>query len=156
MKHLERFKRRVLKRSSSSAGSELNESSPDSDSTGQATPNQPRTYEKYGLFKLDESRPQPAGPEQFPIDIIAVHGLNGDAYGTWTHSATGKLWLRDFIPEFLPGSRVYTFGYPSKLKDVDMRAHVQEFGRKLVSSVRDHLEDSIGVGEPECLLGSSI
>ncbi|KAI9898900.1 hypothetical protein N3K66_005361 [Trichothecium roseum] len=150
MKYIERFKHRVVRRSGSSARPELNEASPDSGPTGPANPSQSQAYEKYGLFefKLDESRPRPEGPEQFPVDIIAVHGLNGDAYSTWTHPGTGKLWLRDFIPEFLPGSRVYTFGYPSKLMDTDMRARVQEFGWKLTSSIRDHLEDSTKPNRP--------
>lgn len=118
-------------------------------------PVQAGTNQKYGLFepKHDESRPRPAEPGQYPVDIIAVHDLNGDPYKTWTHSATGELWLRDFIPDFLPGSRVCTFGYPLKLMDTDMRARAQEFGRKLVSSVRDHIEDSAGVGARIRLFG---
>jgi hypothetical protein len=42
---------------------------------------------------------------------VAVHGLGGDALGTWT---TGKtLWLRDLLPNS-PGfdqARIMTFGY---------------------------------------------
>ncbi len=157
MKYLKRFEQRVLEQLSSSAGPELSESPPAVHFTGLASPSQPLTIQKYGLFefKLDKSRSQPAGPEQFPIYIIVVHGLNGDAYGTWTHPATGKLWIRDLSQSSLPDSRVYTFGYPSKLMDTDMRARVQEFGRKPVSSVRDHLEDSTEVDGTMCLLGTS-
>ncbi|KPM39876.1 hypothetical protein AK830_g6697 [Neonectria ditissima] len=72
--------------------------------------------------------------ETYPVDIIAVHGLNGDAYSTWTHSLTGTLWLRDFLPNFLPGCRVYTYGYPSKLFCDVSRGRVQEFGRGLLAS----------------------
>ncbi|KAH7019650.1 hypothetical protein EDB80DRAFT_676627 [Ilyonectria destructans] len=94
---------------------------------------QPRT-EKHGLFKLAESQPDPLEPETYPVDIIAVHGLNGDAYSTWTHSSAGTLWLRDFLPIFLPGCRAYTYGYPSKLFCELSRGRVQEFGRGLLAS----------------------
>ncbi len=39
-----------------------------------------------------------------PVDrysIIAIHGLGGDAYRTWTHE-NEKLWLRDFLPLQIP------------------------------------------------------
>ncbi|KAH7157846.1 ankyrin repeat-containing domain protein [Dactylonectria estremocensis] len=100
---------------------------------GAYQPNQPRT-EKHGLFKLAESQPDPSESETYPVDIIAVHGLNGDAYSTWTHSSTGALWLRDFLPGFLPGCCVYTYGYPSKLFCEVSRGPVQEFGRGLLAS----------------------
>lgn len=44
-------------------------------------------------------------------DIVAIHGLMGDVYKTWTHE-NGKFWLRDFLPEGLEGKvRIFTFGY---------------------------------------------
>ncbi|KFA79428.1 hypothetical protein S40288_09881 [Stachybotrys chartarum IBT 40288] len=134
MRHIERLKQKVLKRPDSPARQASDRSSSSTQSAGPAEPDQPSTTQKYGLFEfeLHQSQPKPPGPEQFPVDIIAIHGLSGDAYKTWTHPVTKKLWLRDFIPEFLPGCRVYTFGYPSKLKDVDTQARVQEFGRKLI------------------------
>lgn len=60
--------------------------------------------------------------------IIAVHGLGGDAFTTWTAS-NGKLWLRDFLPDqlrdppddFKSGpddtkvARVMTFGYDANM-----------------------------------------
>lgn len=47
-------------------------------------------------------------------DIVAVHGLNGDAYETWMHE-NGSFWLRDFLPGNYPGPRIFTFGYPSEI-----------------------------------------
>lgn len=146
MKHIERFKQRVLKRASSPARSDSGTSSA-SAQAGDARESSPHQGEPHGLFefKTGDVQVEPAQSERFPVDIIAVHGLNGDPYKTWTHPATGKLWLRDFLPSFLPGCRVYTFGYPSKLMDVETRAGVQEFGRKLLGSVRDHIEGSTEV-----------
>lgn len=159
MKHVDRLKRVFSKRPKSSAGTEQGTAAGASHTASTADSTQPRPppqqeqeqrqqqqqqQKQYGLFEFETGnvQPQPSGPERFPVDIIAVHGLGGHAYKTWTHRATGKLWLRDFLPGLLPGCRVYTFGYPSKLKDVDMCADVQDFGRNLLGSLRDHIEDS--------------
>ncbi|KAJ6780959.1 hypothetical protein PWT90_06022 [Aphanocladium album] len=111
---------------------------------------EPLTNQRYGLFEFEICGTQlvPSGPERFPVDIIAVHGLGGDAFKTWTHQPTGKLWLRDFLPGFLPSCRVYTFGYPAKLHDVNVSAGVQDFARQLLSSVRNLMEDSSEAPRP--------
>ncbi|KAE8440749.1 hypothetical protein EG329_006608 [Mollisiaceae sp. DMI_Dod_QoI] len=61
----------------------------------------------YGLHEL--YRPK-SGPIQ--VDIITIHGLNGGAFSTWTAS-NGKCWLgdADFLPKYVPQSRVLTWGY---------------------------------------------
>lgn len=146
MKHVERFKNRIFNRSSPSLRTEVVSSSDSSHATVTSTtePTEPLKRQRYGLFELDTNNVhnETSGSERFSVDIIAVHGLGGDAYKTWTHDETGKLWLRDFLPNLLPGCRVYTFGYPSKLTDVDMCAGVEDFARKLLGSLRDHIEDS--------------
>ena len=45
--------------------------------------------------------------------IIAVHGLNGDAFETWTTKNTGRFWLRDtdILPADLKRARILTFSY---------------------------------------------
>ena len=68
------------------------------------SPTLPR--EKVGLFELSNSR------EAKTVDVIAVHGLQGDAYRTWEHE-NGSLWLRDFLPADIPSARIMTFGYDS-------------------------------------------
>ncbi|KAG0648829.1 hypothetical protein D0Z07_4939, partial [Hyphodiscus hymeniophilus] len=42
--------------------------------------------------------------------IVAVHGLNGDPYRTWT-TKSGICWLKDLLPANLKNARVLTFGY---------------------------------------------
>ena len=59
----------------------------------------------YGLFTLYESS-ESTVPE---MDIVFVHGLQGDATGTW---ATSKLcWPKDLLPADLPATRIMTFEY---------------------------------------------
>lgn len=48
---------------------------------------------KYGLFFLNQQQFEDlakAGEARCSVDIVAVHGLNGHAYNTWTHQ-NGKL-----------------------------------------------------------------
>ncbi|KAI8944802.1 Alpha/Beta hydrolase protein [Xylaria longipes] len=49
------------------------------------------------------------------IDIVAVHGLNGDALGTWTSRKNGVCWLNDqgFLPKYIKNARVLVWGYNS-------------------------------------------
>ena len=45
--------------------------------------------------------------------IVAVHGLNGDPFRTWTTEGSGKIWLADpdLLPSNLKNSRILTYGY---------------------------------------------
>lgn len=73
--------------------------------------------QKYGLFLLNPlSSPSDNANvgEPYSVDIVAVHGITGDAFDTWT-DPNGKLWLRDFLPKDLPGIRVFSFGYAAEV-----------------------------------------
>ena len=89
-----------------------------------------------GLSLIAESK---SGPEDHrePVDIIAVHGLNGSAHGTWTNHANGKFWLKDALPDYVPGSRVYTFGYASKVRSNPSLASLPDFARALLDAIRN-------------------
>ncbi|KAL7269854.1 hypothetical protein RUND412_007460 [Rhizina undulata] len=60
------------------------------------------------------------------VDIVAVHGLRGHAYRTWTalgEENNGKRdveWLKELLPREVPNARILTYGYdsdPAKLFD---------------------------------------
>lgn len=141
MRHFYRLKTKYLDRSVSDGTPQ-----PEHSSSVASTRQEPQPQaQQHGLYKLAENLKLSSESESFPVDIIAVHGLNGDAYSTWTDKSTGKLWLRDFLPDFLPGCRVFTYGYPSKLFCEGSFSRVQEFGRGLLNSMRDHIEDLNGV-----------
>ncbi|KAK4446131.1 ribonuclease-like protein p/mrp subunit [Podospora aff. communis PSN243] len=54
------------------------------------------------------------------VDIVAVHGLNGDAFRTFTSQTSGRCWLDDpeMLPKDLPNCRVLTFSYPATVANV--------------------------------------
>jgi len=53
------------------------------------------------------------GPTRTGLDVVAVHGINGDAFKTWKVENGGPSWLQDFLPQDLPGARIFSFGYES-------------------------------------------
>lgn len=65
---------------------------------------------KLGLFQLYPASEQEGNNAS--IDIVAVHGLGGDPFGTWT-AQDGTIWIRDLLST-LPSyqnARILTFGY---------------------------------------------
>ncbi|KAI5838328.1 hypothetical protein DFP73DRAFT_269681, partial [Morchella snyderi] len=62
----------------------------------------------------------PTGP--ISVDLIAITGLSGHAFGSWRGRASivgcpldRPMWLRDFLPERFPHTRIMTYGYDSSL-----------------------------------------
>ncbi|KFZ03761.1 hypothetical protein V502_10684 [Pseudogymnoascus sp. VKM F-4520 (FW-2644)] len=95
----------------------------------------PERLEKYGLFCFSANYDNAALTSQSP-DIIAIHGINGDAYRTWTDASTGKLWLRDFLPGQVPGARIFSFGYPSEVAFTKSKGDIKDFARSLLASLK--------------------
>lgn len=93
----------------------------------------------FGLFLLNPNGSGTASDNRshdvYDVDIIAVHGLGGDAYRTWTHE-NGKLWLRDFAPEALPGARIFSYGYDSAFVFSHGTGTVRDFSRGLLENIR--------------------
>lgn len=67
--------------------------------------------------------------------IIAVHGLGGDAYETWTDE-NGKLWLRDFLPVRLKTAQIFTYGYDSVVAFSKSSADIDDFARDLLQRLK--------------------
>jgi hypothetical protein len=90
--------------------------------------------QRFGLFplKADDTDSHPLSPT-YHLDIIALHGLNGNAFNTWTNK-NKKLWLKEFLPRSLPGARVYTFGYDSAIFSRS-NADIGDFARRLLSEL---------------------
>ncbi|MCJ1283103.1 hypothetical protein MMC26_002430 [Xylographa opegraphella] len=56
------------------------------------------------------------------VDVVAVHGLNGDPFRTWTWTTEGleKMWLKDptLLPSNMKNSRILTYGYDAMVTAV--------------------------------------
>ena len=84
------------------------------------------------------------------MDIVAVHGLGGDALGTWT-SPNCHLWLRDSLPQALENppadyshgtddstkARVMTFGYDASVLTEASSQRSFTFAENLLSELKD-------------------
>jgi hypothetical protein len=66
--------------------------------------------------------------------IIALHGLGGDAFKTWTDKQ-GHLWLRDSLPGHIPDARIMTFGYDSATWS-GSKSTILEFALDLLERIR--------------------
>ncbi|PTB65131.1 hypothetical protein BBK36DRAFT_1121948, partial [Trichoderma citrinoviride] len=88
----------------------------------------------HGLFVLYPSPGLPPS-EEFKVDIIAVHGLNGTLRGTWTDKAANTLWLEDFLSSAIPDARIMTFGYDSKLMLSHSRDSIEDFATELLNQI---------------------
>ena len=73
--------------------------------------------------------------------IIAIHGLNGDRFRTWTEPKSKKLWLRDFLPKDLPRGRILTFGYNATAAFENSVADIVDHGRELLGSLVERREE---------------
>jgi hypothetical protein len=76
--------------------------------------------------------------------IIAIHGLNGDAARTWTDPTTEKLWLKDFLPNMCPLSRIMSFGYNSTVALSNSTAGIEDYARDLLNRVNG-MRQSVGI-----------
>ena len=98
------------------------------------TPTQPPPRRKLGLFNLTPDLGEDQTDPQFP-DIVAIHGIGGDAYKTWTHE-NGTLWLRDTLPKSIKGARVFSFGYDAEVVLTKSQAGLDDFARSLLNKLR--------------------
>lgn len=100
-----------------------------------------KSKESFGLFRLNlddcvsSIRNFEVTTETFNADIIAIHGLGGTAFKTWTHR-NGKNWLSDFAPSEFPGARIYTFGYDSGFAFSRGTGTLNDFARSFLEAVK--------------------
>ena len=67
---------------------------------------------------------------EITADVVAITGLDGHAYGSWSGGNPKCMWLRDFLSKDLPKCRVMIYGYNSKLSTPGLQT-IADFGRGL-------------------------
>ena len=91
--------------------------------------------EKIGLFELSKAETSKK------VDVVAVHGLQGDAFKTWECS-NGTLWLRDYLPEEIPSARIMTFGYDSTVAFSNSVARIEDKALDLLNRLGAQRDES--------------
>ena len=86
-----------------------------------------------GLLRLNQPLPQGVST-RYPVDVIAIHGLNGHSERSWTHKPSGVFWLRDLLNHDLPGARIYTYGYDSQIFAKHVMK-INDFARDLLAAI---------------------
>ena len=56
-------------------------------------------------------------PQNPVVDIVFVHGLNGNPYKTWLEPDKGVYWPVHLLPKDVPNARIMTFGYDADWKN---------------------------------------
>ncbi|KIW86274.1 hypothetical protein Z517_01669 [Fonsecaea pedrosoi CBS 271.37] len=104
----------------------------------------------YGLTQL-----YPTHGSRIPLDIIAVTGLNGHAFGSWT-GGKDRMWLRDFLceDEYLKACRTMIFGYNAKLKDQAVHM-TRDYVRSFLEELRKARKTREERNRPIVFLGHS-
>lgn len=80
-----------------------------------------------------------SSPEAY---IVAIHGLMGHLFKTWTH-LDNTLWLRDSLPQVIPTVRVLTFSYNAEVF-TKSKSDLEDIGSRLLAE----LEHKRGRGKP--------
>lgn len=69
------------------------------------------------------------------LDIVAITGLGGHAFGSFKERAGTHMWLRDALPDDLPGSRIMIYGFDTRLHG----SHSSQDLESLASTLRTYL-----------------
>ena len=93
-------------------------------------------------LKVLYPEPDQASQETLTVDIVAVHGLNGDLTNTWTDAKTKAFWLRDFLHHDLNGARIMTFGYNADIAFGNTTASIKDHAMDLLGCLVDEREDN--------------
>ncbi|KAI9659984.1 MAG: hypothetical protein M1821_001336 [Bathelium mastoideum] len=102
----------------------------------------------YGFTPLN----QPFKPD---VDIIAVTGLAGHAYGSWA-TRDDYMWLRDDLPVDIESARILLYGYPSELLNSKMKRYVMDHATDFLQRLRAMRASNKATGRPIILIGHSL
>ncbi|KAK1458001.1 hypothetical protein CMEL01_15348 [Colletotrichum melonis] len=74
--------------------------------------------------------------ESCNVDVIAMSGLGGHAFGSFKERGGPFMWLRDALPLDIPNARVLIYGYDSRLVRSSSFQNLSDLGRALQIDLR--------------------
>lgn len=91
--------------------------------------NQASSVNRFGLTEVYK-------PAQSNVDIVFVHGLNGDPYKTWTSESQRTFWPAKLLPPILEEekTRILVYGY-----DADVVSFTDGASRDKIHNHAEHL-----------------
>lgn len=90
------------------------------------------------------------------VDIVAVHGLRGDARNTWTESKSKKLWLQDFLPIDIDVPRVMSFDYNAAAAFGNTTAEICDHASSLLGSLIARRGEEVEAARPIVFIAHSL
>ncbi|PMD52221.1 uncharacterized protein K444DRAFT_621365 [Hyaloscypha bicolor E] len=107
-----------------------------------------------GLFELRGFHSKLSGGRK--VDIIAIHGLNGDPYKTWT--SDNVIWFSQLLPQFLLDFdlRISTFGYNSRVAFGGSSFQIRDYAMQLLAQLHLKRKISNTTGVPMVFLCHSL
>ncbi|KAF1997265.1 hypothetical protein P154DRAFT_524915 [Amniculicola lignicola CBS 123094] len=92
------------------------------------------------------------------IDVIAVSGLGGHAFGSFKERGGPHMWIRDSLVKDLPAARILTYGHDSHLYGSYSFQTLSDLGKQFqtaIHSIRNY-ETETNPERPLILLGHSL
>ncbi|PVH71306.1 hypothetical protein DL98DRAFT_397381, partial [Cadophora sp. DSE1049] len=75
-------------------------------------------------------------PEKHQVDVIAISGLGGHAYGSFKERGSEHMWLSDSLPKHLTLARVIIYGYESGLANSTGFQNLDDLGNALQKALQ--------------------
>ncbi|KAF8252047.1 hypothetical protein K440DRAFT_658315 [Wilcoxina mikolae CBS 423.85] len=90
------------------------------------------------------------------VDIIAVTGLAGHAFGSWRSRTQPSMWLRDFLPDMVPKARIMIYGYDTRLDGSNSYASIIDLAKGFLQEVKTVREAPDAAQRPLIFIGHSL
>ena len=96
-------------------------------------------------------------PDDHSIDCIAIPGLGYHPFSVWQRDpeADPFMWLRDSLPQSVPGAQVLLYGYDPEFRDGDCPNSIEEIVISFISDLRSMGRSSLSA-KPVVFLAHSL
>ncbi|KAI3333095.1 hypothetical protein F4824DRAFT_491112 [Ustulina deusta] len=90
------------------------------------------------------------------VDLIAVTGLGGHAFGSWKSPTSDEMWLRDYLPKDIPNHRVILYGYNTKLQESQSKQSIEDLGATFMENITSFRDATESSQRPIIFIGHSL